>query len=157
MTTLKRVSELTGLKPVLTFDQLQAKCESLEPKLPDNPSKATLVWNSMAVQQFVGLATENNDRERDMQLLDDRQNMIRQIAVQNSFAPHDVHNAMHVLDPWTHEVPHYDIGDDDDVDMGGGSAPPPNINPHTNRPWEPDWFTQSPRGPPPDNGAAGGR
>jgi hypothetical protein len=163
MTTEKHISEVTGLKPVLTFEQLQAKYESLEPKLPDNPNKATLTWNSMAVQQFVGIAAENNDRERDQQLLNERQNMIKTIASQNGFTPQDVHNAMHVLDPYTHHIPHFDIGDDmDDDDEDNGGHPPyvPPDNPpkfqgpglsftSAPKPHEWDWFSQTPRGGPP--------
>ena len=117
MTTEKHISDITGLRPVLNFDQLQAKYESLEPKIPDNPNKSTLVLNSMAVQQFMGMSAENNDREQDRRMLDGRQHMIRTIANQNGFAPQDVHNAMRVLDPHTPDVPHYEIGSDSDEDM----------------------------------------
>jgi hypothetical protein len=139
MTTIQHISEVTGLKTVLTFDQLQAKYESLEPKLPDNPNKATFSWNSMAVQQFVGIAAENNDRERDMQLLDERQNMIKTVARQNGFTPHDLHNTMGVLDSKTHHIPHVETEENDDDEMGDdddgywepedSGGHPPNVPP----------------------------
>ena len=124
--TAKDISHTTGLKPVLTFDQLVAKYESLEPKLPDNPSKASLTLNSMAVQQFLGIAMDNNDRERDLKLLKDRQDMIKEVAAYHGFTPHDVQNAMGVLDPDLDDVPmaqHFRM-DTDDEDDDDSNHPP---------------------------------
>jgi hypothetical protein len=127
--TAKEISHTTGLKPVLTFDQLVAKYESLEPKVPDNPNKASLTLNSMAVQQFIGIAMDNHDRERDLKLLKDRQDMIKEVAAYHGFTPHDVQNAMGVLDPDLEDVPmggeHYHIGSGDEgYDSDDSNHPP---------------------------------
>ena len=161
----QQIYEKTGLKHVPTFEELMQEYLSMGPKIEGNPRQATLIYNSMAMSQFIGAASETEDQIKTAMLTQERDEFIRQLAMQHGFHPHDLENAMDTLDPDVDRKPKADSeseSSDDDMDVDpkpqrfniatpkGPRVPPiPSFNKVTRRGLEFDWTSTRGGGPPP--------